>query len=362
MTWSLLGALAASVCFGVGSVLQALAARATTATAGVDPGLLLRLTGQWRFLAGIGLDLLGFLLELAALRSLPLFVVQAIIASSLAVTAVTAGLIMKIRLLPAEWAAIGVVCAGLALLGLAAGKESPDPVPVTIKWVLLGSVILLGGLGMAAGRLTGRARALTLGAVAGLGFSVVAMGARALTGFAPGNLVRDPAAYALALGGVVAILFFATALQRGSVTTATAAVVIAETVVPAALGVWFFGDTTRHPVLAITGFVLAVAGALALARFGEPGVPPTVVDSPTPQVELSLAHLRCAVGSCRTDTRGDRTPGDRAIGLRHPHRPARTQRRHQEQPTPRPGQGRRILLTGEPGERPPTDRRGVMHQ
>jgi drug/metabolite transporter (DMT)-like permease len=236
----------------------------------VDPGLLLRLAGQWRFMAGIGLDVLGFLLELAALRSLPLFVVQAIIASSLAVTAIVAGLVMKIRLRPVEWAAIGIVCAGLALLGLSAGVENPDPVSSTVKWTLLAAVLVLAALGAAAGRLTGRLRDLMLGAVAGLGFSVVALGARAITDFDPWDLLRDPAAYALAIGGLVAMTFFATALQRGSVTTATAAVVITETVVPAALGVWLFDDSTNHPTLAITGFVLAVTGALALARFGEP--------------------------------------------------------------------------------------------
>lgn len=287
MTWSLLGALAASVCFGIGSVLQALAARTTSVTVGVDPGLLLRLAGQWRFMAGIGLDALGFLLELAALRSLPLFVVQAIIASSLAVTAIVAGLVMKIRLRPVEWAAIGVVCAGLAMLGLSAGVENPDPVSATVKWTLLAAVLALAALGAAAGRLTGRIRDLMLGAVAGLGFSVVALGARAITDFSPWDLLRDPAAYALAVGGIVAMLFFATALQRGSVTTATAAVVITETVVPAALGVWLFSDGTNHPGLAITGFILAVTGALALARFGEPD--PGAAHQPlgTPGAELS---------------------------------------------------------------------------
>jgi drug/metabolite transporter (DMT)-like permease len=194
------------------------------------------------------------------------------------VTAVVAGLVMKIRLRPVEWAAIGLVCTGLALLGAAAGPENPDPVSSAVKWTLLAAVLALAALGAAAGRLTGRIRDLMLGTVAGLGFSVVAMGARALTDLSPWGLLRDPAAYALALGGLVAMLFFATALQRGSVTTATAAVIITETVVPAALGVYLFGDSTDHPTLAVTGFTLAVTGALALARFGE--VDPRAADQP----------------------------------------------------------------------------------
>jgi len=88
--------------------------------------------------------------------------------------------------------------------------------------------------------------------------------------------VRDPSAYALAAGGVVAFLFFTTGLQRGSVTAVTAAVVVAETVVPAAVGVFALGDSTRAGLapLAVAGFGLSIAGALVLARFGEPAPAP----------------------------------------------------------------------------------------
>jgi hypothetical protein len=92
-----------------------------------------------------------------------------------------------------------------------------------------------------------------------------------LDGFAPLTLARDPAAYAVVAAGIVSFVFYATALEGGSVTVATSAVVLAETLPPAVVGVVFLGDTTRHgltPVAAI-GFVLAVASAVMLARFGE---------------------------------------------------------------------------------------------
>ena len=68
-------------------------------------------------------------------------------------------------------------------------------------------------------------------------------------------------------------MLYATALDGGSVTTATAAVVLAETMPPALVGVIFLGDTTRHGLAAVAGlgFALAVACAVALARFGEAG-------------------------------------------------------------------------------------------
>jgi hypothetical protein len=270
--WSLLGAFAASVCFGVATVLQAVAARRTPSAAGVDPRLLVRLATQVPYVAGISLDLLGFVFELAALRSLPLFVVQAIIAANLAVTALVAARVMGVELTVREWSAVGVVCVGLAVLGFTAGKESAAHVGMAFRWWLLGAAALLLVAGAAAGRLTGMARAVALGTAAGLGFGVVAIGARVLKGFAPLDLLSDPAAYALGGGGAAAALFLATALQKGSVTATTAAVVVAETVIPAAVGIWALGDQTRHGLAAVAvfGFLLAVAGTLALARFGEP--------------------------------------------------------------------------------------------
>jgi hypothetical protein len=123
--------------------------------------------------------------------------------------------------------------------------------------------------------LPGRARTPALGATAGLGYAVLAVSARILPGFSPGQLVRSPAAYTLAAAGIVSFLMYASALEGGSVTVATAAVVLAETVPPAVVGVVFLGDTTRHGLtgLAVAGFVLAVACAVALARFGEAAEP-----------------------------------------------------------------------------------------
>ena len=109
--------------------------------------------------------------------------------------------------------------------------------------------------------------------MAGLGYGVVAVAARVLPGYAPGDLIRDPAAYAVVAGGVVSFMLYATALDQGSVTVATAAVVLAETAPPAIVGILFLGDHTRPglDLVAAAAFVLAVTCAVLLARFGEAG-------------------------------------------------------------------------------------------
>ena len=72
---------------------------------------------QGLFLASIAIDMVGFVAQLVALRRLPLFAVQAIMASNLAVTAVFAAWMMKARLALREWLAVVGVVVGVALLG-----------------------------------------------------------------------------------------------------------------------------------------------------------------------------------------------------------------------------------------------------
>ncbi|MFI5620595.1 hypothetical protein [Streptomyces sp. NPDC051567] len=277
-------ALGAAVCFGTASVFQAVAARAAEpgTGSGVDAALFLRAARQWRYLLGLGLDAAGFVLQIVALRRLPIYVVGAALAASLAVTAVVAARLLRVRLSRTEWGAVAVVCAGLLMLGLAAGAEGSRPGSLALKLGLLGVAGLVLLVGAVAGGLPDRARALVLGLAAGTGFGVVEVAVRLVDGPGLGN----PALWALLLGGGAGFLLLTSALQRGSVTTATAGLVLGETVGPAVVGVAWLGDRTREGMAwtAVLGFAVAVAGALALARFGEPPAPaiPAIPAAPAP--------------------------------------------------------------------------------
>jgi drug/metabolite transporter (DMT)-like permease len=272
----LLLALGCSVCYGTATVLQAAATRSVDAgssDSGVDVGLLLRALRQWRYLAGIGLDGLGFLLQVAALRLVPIYVVAAAIAASLAVTAIVAAWVLSTRLSAVEWAAVGVVCASLAMLGLAAGPEGSERGPALLGWALLVVVAALLIAGAAAGRLGDRSRALVLGLGAGGGFGVVEVAVRLIDPIDPTKAAfyTNPAVYAVIAGGAAGFLLLTSALSRGSVTTAVAGMVVGETVGPALVGVAWLGDRTREGLswMVVAGFVIAVAATLALSRFGE---------------------------------------------------------------------------------------------
>lgn len=281
MVAALLAAAFSAVCYGVASVLQALAARRTPPSETVDPRLLVRVGRQAPFLAGLGLDTIGFAAQFYALHILPVFAVQAAVATSLAFTAVAAIPLLGARLAAGQWTAVGGACVGQALLGISAGAAQSQPTSPLFRLGLLGCVALLALVGLAGNRIRGPARAITLGGVAGLCFGVVGLAARSITDLNILALLRDPATYTLIAGGVVAFQFFTIGLQRASVTAVTAAVVVGETVLPAVIGGLAFGDRTRPGLLpvAAVGFLFAVGGALALARYGDPAAEPPAADA-----------------------------------------------------------------------------------
>jgi drug/metabolite transporter (DMT)-like permease len=260
-------ALFAALGYGSASVLQSVAARKAESSPGLDPRLLVRLAGSVPYVSGLGLDLAAFVASLVALRTLPLFFVQSAVAASVGVTAVIAAAI-GVRLRGREIASLVVLGAGLLLLAASAQPDRGTPLTLGVRWGLLASVVVLGAAGALVARRNGRSSAQALAVLGGLAFTVVAVTARSLTVPSPiWQVLSDPGLWAiLALGGL-GMLLFTTALQRGSVTSATALTFAVETIVPAAVGLAFLGDTTRPgfaPVAAL-GFVLTIAGTLALA-------------------------------------------------------------------------------------------------
>jgi drug/metabolite transporter (DMT)-like permease len=217
--------------------------------------------------SGLALDLTAFVASLVALRTLPLFFVQSAVASSVGVTAVIAAAI-GVRLTGRETASLVVLGAGLLLLASSAQPEQGTPLALGVRWALLATVVVVGTAGALAARGSGRSSAPALAVLAGLAFTVVAVSARSLTVPSPlWHALADPGTWAIVALGVLGMLLFTTALQRGSVTSVTALTFAVETIVPAGIGLAFLGDTTRpgFALAAAVGFVLTIAGTLGLA-------------------------------------------------------------------------------------------------
>jgi drug/metabolite transporter (DMT)-like permease len=260
-------ALFAALAYGGASVLQGVAASRAESGSGLDPRLMVRLARSVPYVSGVGLDLAAFVASLVALQTLPLFLVQSVVASSVGVTAVIAAAI-GVRLRSREIASLLVLGTGLLLLATSAQPDQGTPLTLGLRWGLLASVVVLGVAGMLAARRTGRWSAAVLAVLAGLAFTAVAVVARGLT--VPSPLWRglvDPGLWAIVAHGGLGMLLFTTALQRGTVTRATALTFAVDTVVPAAIGLGVLGDATRpgYGKMAAVGFVLTIAGALTLA-------------------------------------------------------------------------------------------------
>ena len=134
------------------------------------------------------------------------------------------------RLRRGEVLALAGLLAGLVLLALAAQPGQATPLSRMGSWLLLGSA---GALAVTAAVVARRrpSDAVALAVLAGAGFAGVGIAARGMPAARPlWRGVEEPAVWALIAFGGLAILLFATALQRGTVTVVSAVMIAVETV------------------------------------------------------------------------------------------------------------------------------------
>jgi drug/metabolite transporter (DMT)-like permease len=268
----LLGAFAAAVLYGAATVLQAAGVRSLRLVP-AGASLPARLWAGRLYAVGLGLDGLGFLASIAALRTLPLFVVQSAIASSVAVTALLAVLFLGARLERREVLALAVVGLGLLALALSATDEPAVRLGPGARWVVLAGVVPVAAVALAGLTRRGPRSAVLLATASGLGFGGVGVASRVLV--VPDRwvgLLLSPTAWAILAYAAVALVCYGLALDRGTVTTTAAVTFAVETVVPSAIGLLLLHDRVRagYPVVAALGFAATLGGCIALARLAEP--------------------------------------------------------------------------------------------
>jgi drug/metabolite transporter (DMT)-like permease len=279
MIAGLLLAMLASLGSGIGSAVEAFGVR-RAASRGEKPGDVGQLLREPLYLGGLTIDLLGFVFTVLALQLLPLFLVQAVVASSVGITAIVVAISGR-PLGRAGWFALAASLAGLVLLAMSAPVHDVPVPPSPWHWALLGMALPIGAIGLLAVRSTSRWSAAVLAFAAGLAFSCIAVAARSLEMPDPAwSLVTEPGVWAIVVNGILGTALFAMALQRGRVTVVAGVTFTTETVLPAIVGLTVLGDRVRegYAVVAAAGFLIAVGGAIALARFTEP----TSANAPAP--------------------------------------------------------------------------------
>jgi drug/metabolite transporter (DMT)-like permease len=246
-------ALAAAGLFGVGAVVQAVAVR--------RHGLLSPMVA---FV--VALYVVGWLLHVVAIALTPLYVAQVGTAVSLAITAIVAAWAVGEPLSGRHWVAIAAQVGGLAILALAAGDVGHHDVDGIHAIVLyVGLVVLLIG-GVAAVRRTDPRSGLLLAVLAGLAYAGSPIASRPL---ADPKVDFATAATLLVIGlyGLLGFWLYSMAMNRITVTAATAPVILLQTLVPAAVGVLVFSDGVREGwwPAAVIGLLVSTAGALVLS-------------------------------------------------------------------------------------------------
>lgn len=268
---ALVGAVLAAIAYGAATVLQALGVRRMAAQP--DASWRARARAGWLYGVGLALDAGGFVASLAALQTLPLFLVESMLASSVGVTAVLAVVFLGVQLSRREVAVLAVVGIGLVLLAVSAHEGPARQVSTSGGWLLLGGAALVALIFVVGLLDSDRARsALVLAVASGLGFGLTGIVARVLNASNPlWHTVFQPQLWALIVAGAIALVAYGFALDRGRTTSVAAVTFAMETVIPAAVGLAFLGDGIRSGfvIVASLGFVATLGGCLALAGHAE---------------------------------------------------------------------------------------------
>ncbi|WP_067438270.1 hypothetical protein [Nocardioides jensenii] len=261
MLIGLISALVSAVLFGIAAVWQAIAVRGHEDDSGSPLAFTRMALTTPLLLAVVAAYLAGFVLHAVAIWMLPLYLAQATISLSMPVTALWSASHLHEPLGRRGWTSVAAVTVGIGLV--AAGAGAPGDTPTgwllpALAWGLL-VACLVGGFA-----LVDHNRPVTLGLVAGCGYAGSALAVRGVSAsWSPEVVAVGLSVPAL---GVVAFWLYSVSLERVEVTTSTAALIIAETFLPAAVGVGLLHDGVREgwwPAV-LCGMLLSVFGAVLL--------------------------------------------------------------------------------------------------
>jgi hypothetical protein len=240
--------------YATASILQAVAARRCNGT--------VQTMRHPLYLLGILLDMLAWVGAMIALRELAVYVVESVLAGSLAITVIAARIVLKSRLRPRDVSAIIISLTALTVLSLSAGPQEDVHASTTMRWAFCTAAVLVVIVGVALSKL-----AVPAGAIAALGG--LCLGSAALVGrsLPMDDALTDPLTVALLTFAFTGMLLYANALGRGEVGPVTAIHWTFEVVVPSGIALFLLGDTVRPGwgVAATIAGVVTVASAVLLA-------------------------------------------------------------------------------------------------
>lgn len=274
MKWiSVAAALLGAVCLAWGSERQSVGVRAHAAEIRLHPRGYLQLLGSWPWLTGGLLMVLGMGLNVYALATAPLTVVQPIGALAVVITALLHARTRRARPSRATLQAIAACVLGSAafvLLAILATQENPAPTrsqEVVTAWIAAAATVLFAGLAVALRR---RPSAFVYILGAGVLFGFVAVCVR----LASVHILRGDTGGVLGLGvpwfeivillvsGGLGVYFVQSAYQHGPPDLVVAGLTVIDPMVGVLVGILVLGEL--EPGLPLwVGLCMAAAGAVA---------------------------------------------------------------------------------------------------
>jgi drug/metabolite transporter (DMT)-like permease len=311
-------AVAASLCTATSSVCQRMAAKSTQTT-GFDAGLVFRLARRPVWLLGIASMILGFVLQLAALRFGALALVQPILAAELVFVFGYLAVAGSGRVKRRDWLAAAAMSVGIGVFLRVASPSGGRLHAPGSSWLVAGlavcGVVLLAlavtfGLGRRPNA-SGTRRAAVLGAATGISWGFMAAVIKELSshlGDGLGAIFSSWSLYLLIAAGAATMLLASHALAAGPLAASQPGFTILDPLSASLLGVFMFGEHIRTGVADLAGETLALAvvivAATALSHSchvaGETGGPtkagaPTKAGSPSKTSQTSTPPP-CALG------------------------------------------------------------------
>lgn len=223
------------------------------------------LLGDRRWLGAFAAESAGWLMYVAALALAPLALVQAVVASGVAVLAFVTARGHPSRLARHEQLAVVLAVAGLTLLALSLVGTTPSDEHPPVIGIIIWLAACGGGAVLLMVTPTGIVRAASLGLAAGLLFA---------DGDISAKLVGYGGAWLIAIATLIVAYAIGTsvlqwAYQRGDALTAAGMATLATNAVPIAAGFVLFGEVLprgTRAVLQVAAFACLVVSAVALGR------------------------------------------------------------------------------------------------
>lgn len=280
-------ALVGAVLFAFGTVLQQKGAMEEAGDETLGAGGLVRLLRKPVWLLGVAIDALGYACQAAALGVGTIVVVQPLLVLSVVFALPIGARFTGQRIGRREILGAVAVVIGLVIFTLVSNPEGGKDDATDRAWII--GAVITGGLAAvlvlaSRGSRTPGVRAALVGTASGVLFGLIAALTKATVDRLDDGIVSVVAnwhLYGLIAASVIAFALMQAALATGALAPAISTVMVFETIVGVAAGIWMLDEQLHEEAwgtaVSLVSLVIVIGGLVALSRSqgaAEAGAPP----------------------------------------------------------------------------------------